>query len=63
MEKKTYIAPFTTYIEFAQMQFLAASQLDNTVDNQDVTVTDDEYDGEFGSRKFNWSPASEYSEY
>lgn len=55
MEKKTYITPNTTSIAFAATELLAASRLDSTVGDQTITVSNEEYSGEFNSREFGWS--------
>jgi hypothetical protein len=51
--KKIYIQP-QTIVEFAQCEMLiAASMLDiNKGDSQSITVTDDEYDGEFSVKEY-----------
>ena len=51
--KKIYIQP-QTIVEFAQCEMLiAASMLDiNKGDSQSITVTDDEYDGEFSVKGY-----------
>jgi len=33
-------------------EMIAATQLDPNKDNQEITPTDDPYDGEFGAKKF-----------
>ncbi|MBR1594771.1 MAG: hypothetical protein IJ659_08395 [Alloprevotella sp.] len=59
MEKKTYIAPDTTCVAFEPTRLLAASRFDSTLGDQDITVSDDVFDGEFSSRQFSWSPVSD----
>ena len=51
--KKIYIQP-QTIVELAQCEMLiAASMLDiNNGDSQSITVTDDEYDGEFSVKEY-----------
>ena len=52
--KKTYIQPLTM-VELAQCEMLiAASQLDVNNDSQGITLTDDEYDGEFSVKEYNF---------
>ena len=53
--KKTYIQP-QTIVELAQCEMLiAASMLDiNSGDSQSITVTDEEYDGEFSAKEYSF---------
>jgi len=52
--KKTYIIP-QTMVELAQCEMLiAASQLDVNSDSQGITLTDDEYDGEFSVKEYSF---------
>ena len=52
--KKRYIQP-QTRVEHAQCEMLlAASLLDQSIGNQSVTPTDDEYNGEFAVKEFLW---------
>ena len=53
--KKIYIQP-QTIVEFAQCEMLiAASMLDiNKGDSQSITVTDDDYDGEFTVKEYSF---------
>ena len=53
--KKTYIQP-QTIVELAQCEMLiAASMLNiNSGDSQSITVTDDEYDGEFSVKDYSF---------
>jgi hypothetical protein len=55
MVKKTYITP-QTLIEVAECEMLiAASMLDiNNGDSQSITVTDDEYEGEFSVKEYSF---------
>lgn len=42
-------------VELAQCEMLiAASQLDVNSDSQGITLTDDEYDGEFSVKEYNF---------
>ena len=53
--KKIYIQP-QTIVELAQCEMLIAASLlniDNS-DSQSVTVTDDEYDGEFSVKEYSF---------
>ena len=50
--KKTYMIPGIDVVEVRVDTVLgAASVLDPSKDNQDITPTDDEYNDEFGSRR------------
>lgn len=49
--KKIYISPQTACIQVASVLPLAASKLDSSQDDQSVTPTDEEYNGEFSSRR------------
>ena len=50
--KKTYISPLCD-VEFASITtMLAASRFTPDVENQDINLTDDEYDGEFGAKEY-----------
>ena len=53
--KKTYIQP-QTIVELAQCEMLIAASLLNIDkgDSQSVTVTDDEYDGEFSVKEYSF---------
>ena len=53
--KKIYIQP-QTIVELAQCEMLiAASMLDiNNGDSQSITVTDDEYEGEFSVKEYSF---------
>ena len=53
--KKIYIQP-QTIVELAQCEMLiAASVLDiNSGDSQSITVTDDEYEGEFSVKEYSF---------
>ncbi|MBR6031018.1 MAG: hypothetical protein IKP36_03545 [Bacteroidaceae bacterium] len=53
--KKTYIQP-QTIVELAQCEMLIAASLLNidNGDSQSVTVTDDEYDGEFSVKEYSF---------
>ena len=51
MNKKAYIVPeMNVFHMVAEPVMAAASTLDPEKDNQEITPSDDEYDGEFGSR-------------
>ena len=52
--KKIYIQP-QTKVEFAQCEtMLAASIFDQNSDNQSITPTDDEYNGEFAVKEYSF---------
>ena len=57
MKKTAYIIPqFKTLLMTSDAVMQAASALDPTKDEQGVTPSDDEYDGEFGARQYSvWS--------
>ena len=54
--KKTYIAPQTLIHVATAIKILAASALNHNYDEQDVTLTDEKYDGEFAVKEceFDW---------
>ncbi len=49
--KKTYITPLTQVTAAVVTEMLAASKLTPNTDSQDVTLTDEEYDGEFSVKE------------
>lgn len=49
--KKTYISPLTAVFVIETQGVIAASKLDSSSDNPVVTPTDEEYNGEFSSRR------------
>lgn len=50
--KKTYQMPSIDIMNIRTEAVLAAaSKLDENLDNQDITPTDDPYDGEFSSKR------------
>ena len=50
--KKTYLMPSIDIMNIRTEAVLAAaSKLDENLDNQDITPTDDPYDGEFSSKR------------
>lgn len=62
--KKEYISPITTLFLMETQLMTTASQLDQTKDDQTVKPTDEEYDGEFGSRRHNvWDDEEEEEQY
>ena len=54
MKKREYIVPETKILATVAMMPLAASVLDPTKDDQSITPSDEEYDGEFGSKQTIW---------
>ena len=62
--KKEYISPLTSLFLMETQQMIAASKLDNTTTgDQNVKPTDEEYNGEFGSRRHNvWDDEEEEDE-
>jgi len=55
MNKNYYIAPDIRDLACEEEQMVCASRLGNpSDDSQSVTVTDDEYNGEFRSRRSIW---------
>ena len=54
MKKKIYVSPSIAEYIFEMATFVAASQLDNNSDSQDITPTDETpEDNEFHSRRPN----------
>ncbi len=52
--EKTSIQP-QTKVEYAECEMLlAASKLDVTSDEQSITLTDDEYNGEFSVKEYHF---------
>jgi hypothetical protein len=53
--KKTYIQP-QTIVELAQCEMLIAESMlnINNGDSQSITVTDEEYDGEFSAKEYSF---------
>lgn len=50
--KKTYLMPSIDIMNIRTEAVLAAaSKLDENLDNQEITPTDDPYDGEFSSKR------------
>lgn len=61
--KKEYISPLTSLFLIETQQMIAASTLVKDQDNQTVKPTDEEYEGEFGSRRHNvWDDEEEEDE-
>ncbi len=60
--KKKYITPLTTVTAIVTESVIATSTLTAGLDNQSITPTNDEYDGEFSSkgRDDDWSFDSDY---
>ena len=50
--KKSYITPETMVIVMAMSQMLAASRFTTGSDTQDIILTDEEFDGEFGVKEY-----------
>ena len=50
--KKTYQSPLMGIYTLETAGMLAASQLDKNKDNQQITPTNEEYNGEFGANGF-----------
>lgn len=51
--KKEYIEPsIKTLVTGCESLLASASELDPSKDDQNVTPTEEEYDGEFGAKKF-----------
>lgn len=48
--KKTYISPVAEWLQGDTESFMALSSLDPSSDTPSVSVTNEEYDGEFSSR-------------
>lgn len=59
MKKKSYIAPSIAEYVISTTSVLMGSQLDSTSDNQNITPTDEEYSGEFQSRRNVWDDEEE----
>ena len=52
--KKMYIQPLLM-VEFAECEvMLAASMFDNNIGSQNITPTDDEYNGEFAVKEYSF---------
>jgi len=52
--KKMYIQPLVM-VEFAECEvMLAASMFDNNIGSQNITPTDDEYNGEFAVKEYSF---------
>lgn len=49
--KKIYMEPCTKLLMAELEEMIAATQLDQNLDNQDITPVDEEYNGEFGAKK------------
>ena len=54
MNRKEYIVPQIKLHTVEAQQNLAASGLDPTKDDQVITPSDDEFDGEFGAKQSVW---------
>lgn len=50
MNKKYYVKPAVEQLRFADDLLAAASVLDSSLDSQSISVTDEEYNGEFQSK-------------
>jgi hypothetical protein len=50
--KKVYMEPTVKVLSADLEEMIAATQLDPNKDNQEITPTDEPYDGEFGAKKF-----------
>ena len=50
--KKTDQSPLMGFCAMDTMDMLAASKLDKNKDNQQITPTNEEYNGEFGANGF-----------
>ncbi|MDY6297952.1 MAG: hypothetical protein SPL50_06685 [Alloprevotella sp.] len=59
MKKKAYSRPAMSQHTILTTAMLAASRLDALVGDQSIHVTDEEYNGEFSSRGFAWTPQPE----
>ena len=59
MNKKAYITPQTTIFAIEATSMIAASRFDNTNVDQTITVTNEEYNGEFNSRELRWPSTTE----
>ena len=51
--RKEYISPEVKHLAFDEMLMAAQSVLDPDKDNQSITPTDDEWDGEFSANHNN----------
>lgn len=51
MDRKEYITPTLTTYLVTTHTFVMGSQLDPNEDSQEITPTDEDYDGEFQSRR------------
>ena len=58
MNKKTYSAPQTTFFAIEATSMIAASRFNRNTGDQTITVTNDEYDGEFATREYEWPTTS-----
>ena len=62
--KKEYISPITTLFLMETQLMTTASQLDSNKDEQTITTTEEEYNGEFGSRRHDvWDDEEEEEQY
>lgn len=52
MTKKEYIAPHLCIQEIESEQMLATSILNSDMNDQDINLADDDYDGEFYTKQF-----------
>ena len=52
MTKKEYIAPRLSIQEIEAEQMLATSILNSDMNDQDINLADDDYDGEFNTKQF-----------
>lgn len=60
MDRKKYITPTLTTYSVTTHTFVMGSQLNPNEDSQDITPTEEEYDGEFNSRRHNvWDEEEE----
>ncbi len=59
MKKKSYIAPGIAEYVVSTTSVLMGSQLNSSSDNQNVTPTEEEHNGEFQSRRNVWDDEEE----
>jgi hypothetical protein len=52
--KKTYITPLMEVENLEAEQIMAASRFDVSQSSQSITLTEEEYEGEFSAKEFDW---------
>ena len=59
---KMYIAPDMAIYQYDTVHVLMGSTFDDTKDNQEITPTDEEYNGEFSSRRRGRNPRNNWED-